>query len=100
MFVWLCILVWSRLVSSCSFTGYMLAVACVALFVPAFTTSHNIRLLAFFVFEVRSSAPSLAFAPRHRLSAPQRCYIPVVGWDVPESIPILLEHMRVVSGCW
>jgi MFS family permease len=33
------------------FTGYMLAVACVALFIPAFTKNHNLRLLSFFLFE-------------------------------------------------
>jgi len=33
------------------FTGYMLAVACVALFVPAVTANHSLRLLSFFVFE-------------------------------------------------
>jgi MFS family permease len=33
------------------FTGYMLAVACVALFVPAMTANHSIRLMSFFVFE-------------------------------------------------
>jgi len=33
------------------FTGYMLAISCVALFVPAFTSNHNFRLISFFVFE-------------------------------------------------
>eukprot|EP00455_Lapot_gusevi_P005435 TRINITY_DN1231_c0_g1_i1.p1 TRINITY_DN1231_c0_g1~~TRINITY_DN1231_c0_g1_i1.p1 ORF type:complete len:187 (-),score=79.12 TRINITY_DN1231_c0_g1_i1:121-681(-) len=33
------------------FTAYMLAVACVALFIPAVSTNHSVRLFAFFTFE-------------------------------------------------